>query len=504
MSDVYSKIFCEHPVVILNPAFDYLLSKCTHIRMYNGRLILITSLTSKLLFLPKRNNVNKDNYDACCLYNDSDGTTYPLYFLVPCNRCTLCSHRKKQEICARAVCETNSSTSLPLFITLTYNDKYLPSCGLVKRDLQLFFKRLRKRLDDNNIEHNLRYLAVGEYGSKHGRAHYHIILWNFPSSEFANHLEISSFISRCWSVLLTTQDENGKFHYIRIPRNNNEKPRSPKDLGAGGVEFYQYESGRYLYKAEPLGFVKVLPVTQGCIGYVSKYMYKRNKSVVGKNPLFCLSSRRNGGIGASYIRSHFKDDFLQNPDIVSFPVLDEKVSQKVVNLPLTPYVRNLFFPSPSSSISVKLYQRIKSFYSKLSYLKDITYRVKTDLHLDNPATSVVPLLDYQNYDVINLVLAKTEPLKIVCWPTTSYFPSDCDHNYIMQLYTDSLKDLIDFSKSLLCDIDNFDIFVVRDEFLKHRSYLLSKKFANMSARNVSAIALNIQSQINRNQLNETF
>jgi hypothetical protein len=45
---------------------------------------------------------------------------------------------------------------------------------LNKRDLQLFLKRLRKKDETERI----RYYAVGEYGEKTGRPHYHIILFN--------------------------------------------------------------------------------------------------------------------------------------------------------------------------------------------------------------------------------------------------------------------------------------------------------------------------------------
>lgn len=45
--------------------------------------------------------------------------------------------------------------------------------SLCKRDLQLFFKRLRKKTDGKVI-----YYAVGEYGSNYSRPHYHIILFN--------------------------------------------------------------------------------------------------------------------------------------------------------------------------------------------------------------------------------------------------------------------------------------------------------------------------------------
>lgn len=59
------------------------------------------------------------------------------------------------------------------FITLTYDDDHLPANGsLVKRDLQLFIKRLRKYAEPDK----LKYFACGEYGENSKRCHYHIIV----------------------------------------------------------------------------------------------------------------------------------------------------------------------------------------------------------------------------------------------------------------------------------------------------------------------------------------
>ncbi len=62
------------------------------------------------------------------------------------------------------------------FITLTYNDENLPpSNSLKKRDVQLFIKRLRKKVAPLKI----RYFLAGEYGGRKGRPHYHMILFGY-------------------------------------------------------------------------------------------------------------------------------------------------------------------------------------------------------------------------------------------------------------------------------------------------------------------------------------
>lgn len=59
------------------------------------------------------------------------------------------------------------------FCTLTYATEHLPESGsLSKRDLQLWLKRLRKE-----IPTKIRYYAVGEYGDRTWRPHYHAALY---------------------------------------------------------------------------------------------------------------------------------------------------------------------------------------------------------------------------------------------------------------------------------------------------------------------------------------
>jgi len=66
------------------------------------------------------------------------------------------------------------------FVTLTYNPEHLPpSQSLDKRDLQLFWKKLRFYLP----KLNLRYFACGEYGSKKGRPHYHAVIFGYQPSK---------------------------------------------------------------------------------------------------------------------------------------------------------------------------------------------------------------------------------------------------------------------------------------------------------------------------------
>lgn len=69
------------------------------------------------------------------------------------------------------------------FATLTYAPEALPPGGtLVKRDYQLFMKRLRKFMDGERIS----YFHCGEYGERLERPHYHACLFGvwFPDQRF--------------------------------------------------------------------------------------------------------------------------------------------------------------------------------------------------------------------------------------------------------------------------------------------------------------------------------
>lgn len=113
------------------------------------------------------------------------------YECYPCGTCSACISRRASAWSFRLMQEEKYAYSA-YFITLTYNDKNVPRTRngfleIRKRDLQLFFKRLRKMQTSRRfckkkgipyIEQPLKYFAVGEYGGKLKRPHYHVILFN--------------------------------------------------------------------------------------------------------------------------------------------------------------------------------------------------------------------------------------------------------------------------------------------------------------------------------------
>lgn len=93
---------------------------------------------------------------------------------VPCGKCLQCAKSNSNEWTLRLLAESKLYNH-NCFITLTYNDNNLPDDGLVRRDIQLFIKRLRKFVSPCKI----RYFYSGEYGSRFGRPHFHIIVFNW-------------------------------------------------------------------------------------------------------------------------------------------------------------------------------------------------------------------------------------------------------------------------------------------------------------------------------------
>lgn len=89
-----------------------------------------------------------------------------------CGQCLPCRINRRRLWSSRLVLESFLHES-NLFVTLTYAPAHLPADGsVVPRHLKLYLMRCRKQLG-----HPFRYFAVGEYGERSGRAHYHVIMF---------------------------------------------------------------------------------------------------------------------------------------------------------------------------------------------------------------------------------------------------------------------------------------------------------------------------------------
>lgn len=162
------------------------------------------------------------------------------WMTVSCGHCKSCMLEKAHR--NSLLCDLESTTArFMFFVTLTYDNYYVPRATFVptldenifslvdketgeyfgevnltwqdrfkyerkfningdipylrKTDLQLFLKRLRKYVY-KKYGIRIRFYAVGEYGPKHLRPHYHLLLWS-ESKELVKDLE--HIISEKWS-----------------------------------------------------------------------------------------------------------------------------------------------------------------------------------------------------------------------------------------------------------------------------------------------------------------
>lgn len=116
-------------------------------------------------------------------------------FFIACGKCLYCRIQRRKSWTMRMLHERENWPDA-CFTTLTYSPENLPSRGLRKKDLQNFFKRLRKRVTP------LRYFACGEYGEQNTeRAHYHAIIFGLSK------LKALQVLPQVWTYGMTDVGE---------------------------------------------------------------------------------------------------------------------------------------------------------------------------------------------------------------------------------------------------------------------------------------------------------
>lgn len=226
---------------------------------------------------------------------------------VPCGQCVGCRLSRSKQWAVRCMHEA-SLYDQNCFITLTYNDDNLPRDKSLKLShFQNFMKRLRKSAGSG-----VRFYHCGEYGPKHGRPHYHAILFNFD------------FFDK---------------RYLFSPE---------------GEKIYRSAELERLW---PYGYSTVGDVTYQSAAYVARYIMKK---VVGKGaeayyegrkPEYTTMSRRPG-IGKAWFTEFYEDVF---PD--DFVIVDGR-KQSVPR-----YYDSLYeytYPSDFESVKFRRRERNKS------------------------------------------------------------------------------------------------------------------------------------------------
>ncbi|QXP08153.1 MAG: replication initiator protein [Arizlama microvirus] len=191
---------------------------------------------------------------------------------MPCGYCILCRQEQARQQAVRIVHEAQLHEHSS-FITLTYADKHLPQHGSLNYDhLVKFWKRLRKK------EGKLRYYAVGEYGDKSLRAHYHAcvfgraftegriiirttptLLWTTPALEAAwglGNVSVGAltFQTARYTASYVTKKLRRKQKYVRVDETTGElihleQPRSfmSRNLGKEWWHLYGHQISDHDY-----------------------------------------------------------------------------------------------------------------------------------------------------------------------------------------------------------------------------------------------------------------
>lgn len=203
---------------------------------------------------------------------DSRASFSGLPIKIACGQCVGCRLEKSRQWAVRCMHE-NKMHEVSSFVTLTYDDEHLPAGGtLVKRDLQLFMKRLRKARDEK-----IRFYACGEYGDRTNRPHYHLLLFNCGFAD-----------------------------------------RRLRKRSAGGHDCYDSAELRELW---PAGQNLIGDVTFESAAYVARYVLKKITGPMaewhysGREPEFTLMSRRPG-IGLPFLEKYGDEIYRHDSCIV--------------------------------------------------------------------------------------------------------------------------------------------------------------------------------------------
>lgn len=190
------------------------------------------------------------------------------YFTLKCSKCLYCQQQYSKNWAVRLQLESLQHTE-SYFLTLTYDDEHLPRNNtLVKKDLQNFIKRYRRNLEYHH-DKKIRYFAAGEYGSRKGRAHYHLIIFGHKPDdlEFLKQTNkdeaifTSNYISKLWkkgfiSIGVNMTVDSLKYAAKYLGKMNDHNPitqippfncqSTAPGIGAKYIATYKLNTGRKL------------------------------------------------------------------------------------------------------------------------------------------------------------------------------------------------------------------------------------------------------------------
>lgn len=170
------------------------------------------------------------------------GGQFPV--LLPCGKCDMCLRERQKEWCTRLMCEVATLKGFSKFVTLTYDDEFLPENGNLKHeDVQKYIKRVRK-----NSKDKLKYFVCGEYGEQTYRPHYHLIVFHNNVDTYDNlkedwkmgHVVVANANIKTMRYVLKYIDKQKKLiNYIQENKLVRPYQRMSKGIGEEYIKRYE-------------------------------------------------------------------------------------------------------------------------------------------------------------------------------------------------------------------------------------------------------------------------
>lgn len=196
-----------------------------------------------------------------------------------CGKCLPCRFTKRRVWVGRIMLELQAHRH-SAFVTLTYKDA--PD-DFSEHDVRLCLKALRRRYG------RIRYLLVGERGTKGGRVHYHMALFGVSPTE-------SRGIGRCWSRGFVDVGElnSASAHYLvkYLLKDGERFRRMSLKPGIGGLLVNQI--GARLEPHFRSGGIEDVPPSIRVAGRevpVGRYVRKKVRAMLGRDERTPVSVR---------------------------------------------------------------------------------------------------------------------------------------------------------------------------------------------------------------------
>lgn len=194
---------------------------------------------------------------------------HPVRRTVPCRRCEGCRNASAREAAIKIMHEAQINFDgiqfSNSFLTLTYNDEFIPPYGALDYfdHWTNFLKRLRQAVAPIKIK----FYMIGEYGDLNLRPHYHAIIfgYDFPDKYFhmdrlGNIIYRSPLLESLWTVPRGREFAGASYGYSSVGEVTYASAAyvarysMKKDIGAqfdGIEEFYHEDTGEILTRPRP-------------------------------------------------------------------------------------------------------------------------------------------------------------------------------------------------------------------------------------------------------------